>query len=97
MDPATCASTPFTFSGAILGTEVSPPGGGEAKSVIADDASGLIKYTGWSPAGTNNQVIIPGAGDYGGTLSMTATGNATAMVKFRGEPPRASSNFAVAD
>lgn len=95
-DPAQCSSSPFTFKGANIITEVTPPSSAAAtsqnkgnnesgpKSVIADDASGLIKYSGWSAVGKDNAVVPPGAGDYGGTLSMTGSGNASAIVRFRG-------------
>jgi hypothetical protein len=85
-DPADCPSAPFTFRGAYIGTEVAPPSSVGVKSVTADDASGLIKYAGWSPIGKDNAVVVAGSGDYGGTLSMTATGNASAVVKFKGQP-----------
>ena len=52
--------------------------------MIADDASGLIQYTGWSPAGKDNSVVGTGGEDYAGTLSMTGTANASAIVRFKG-------------
>jgi hypothetical protein len=84
-DLSACPSTPFTFQGATIGTEVAPPSTPSVKRAVADDASGLIHYSGWSAAGANTGVIVPGPADYGGTLSITASGNASAIVKFKGE------------